>query len=76
MTEISHRTVETNGIKVHIAEAGSGPMVLFIHGWPESWYSWRHQLPAVAGGGVSRRRAGRAWVRAERQAGGRSRRTG
>jgi pimeloyl-ACP methyl ester carboxylesterase len=51
MAEISHRTVETNAIKVHIAEAGSGPMVLFIHGWPESWYSWRHQLPAVAEAG-------------------------
>ena len=49
--EFTHRIVETNGIKLHVAEAGSGPMVLFIHGWPESWYSWRHQLPAVAKAG-------------------------
>ncbi|MBI5289158.1 MAG: alpha/beta hydrolase [Chloroflexi bacterium] len=50
-TEIAHRTVETNGIRLHIAEAGAGPLVLFLHGWPESWYSWRHQLPAVAEAG-------------------------
>jgi len=51
MTEITDRTVETNGIRLHIAEAGAGPLVLFLHGWPESWYSWRHQLPAVAAAG-------------------------
>ena len=50
-TEITHRTVETNGIRLHVAEAGAGPLVLFLHGWPESWYSWRHQLPAVAAAG-------------------------
>ncbi len=48
---ISHRFVDTNGIRMHIAEAGSGPLVLFCHGWPESWYSWRHQLEAVAAAG-------------------------
>ncbi len=51
MTDITHRTVKTNGIDVHIAEAGEGPLVLMIHGWPESWYSWRHQLPALADAG-------------------------
>ena len=51
MAEITHRTVKTNGINVHIAEAGSGPLVLMLHGWPESWYSWRHQLPALADAG-------------------------
>jgi len=51
MSEITHRQVETNGISVHIAEAGTGPLVLFCHGFPESWYSWRHQLPAVAEAG-------------------------
>ncbi len=45
------RTIESNGIKLRIAEAGSGPLVIFVHGWPESWYSWRHQLPAVAAAG-------------------------
>lgn len=48
---ISHRTIETNGISMHIAEAGSGPLVLLCHGWPESWYSWRHQLKALAEAG-------------------------
>ncbi len=51
MTEITHRTVQTNGINMHIAEAGEGPLVLLIHGFPESWYSWRHQLPALASAG-------------------------
>jgi pimeloyl-ACP methyl ester carboxylesterase len=45
---VEHRFVETNGIRMHIAEAGSGPLVLLCHGFPESWYSWRHQLPALA----------------------------
>ncbi len=51
MTEITHRTIATNGITMHIAEAGSGPLVVFCHGWPESWYSWRHQLVALAEAG-------------------------
>jgi len=45
------RTVEANGIKMRIAEMGKGPLVIFLHGFPESWYSWRHQLPAVAQAG-------------------------
>jgi pimeloyl-ACP methyl ester carboxylesterase len=45
---IEHRFVETNGIRMHYAEAGSGPLVVLCHGFPESWYSWRHQLPALA----------------------------
>ena len=48
LTEIAHRTVEANGIPIHLAEAGEGPVVLFCHGFPESWYSWRHQLKALA----------------------------
>jgi len=51
MTEISHRSVETNGIRMHVAEAGAGPLVVLCHGFPESWYSWRHQLPALAAAG-------------------------
>ncbi len=51
MTEITHRTIETNGINMHIAEAGEGPLVLLLHGFPELWYSWRHQLPALAAAG-------------------------
>ena len=49
--EISHRFVSTNGIQMHIAEAGQGPLVLLCHGFPESWYSWRHQLVALAEAG-------------------------
>jgi pimeloyl-ACP methyl ester carboxylesterase len=45
------RMVETNGVKLRIAEAGSGPLVILVHGWPESWYSWRHQIPALAAAG-------------------------
>jgi pimeloyl-ACP methyl ester carboxylesterase len=48
MSEPTHRTVEANGIRIHIAEQGSGPLVLLCHGFPESWYSWRHQLKALA----------------------------
>ncbi len=43
--------VEANGIRLRIAEQGEGPLVLFLHGWPENWYSWRHQLRAVAAAG-------------------------
>lgn len=46
-----HHTVSANGISVHVAEVGAGPLVLFVHGFPESWYSWRHQLPVVAAAG-------------------------
>ncbi len=48
---IKHRTIETNGIRMQIAEQGTGPLVVFCHGFPESWYSWRHQLPAMADAG-------------------------
>src|SRR6202795_3356300 len=49
--EITHRAVKANGINMHIAEAGEGPLVLLVHGFPELWYSWRHQLPALAEAG-------------------------
>jgi pimeloyl-ACP methyl ester carboxylesterase len=51
VTEIAHRTVEANGIAIHLAEAGSGSPVLLCHGFPESWHSWRHQLKALAEAG-------------------------
>jgi pimeloyl-ACP methyl ester carboxylesterase len=47
----THRTVDANGIRLHIAEAGSGPLVLLLHGFPEFWWSWRHQLVALAEAG-------------------------
>jgi pimeloyl-ACP methyl ester carboxylesterase len=49
--EVEHRTVEANGISMHVAGAGSGPPVVLLHGFPELWYSWRHQLPALADAG-------------------------
>ena len=51
MSELTHRSVETNGIRMHLTEAGSGPLVVLCHGFPESWYSWRHQLTALAEAG-------------------------
>ncbi|HEV2335059.1 MAG TPA: alpha/beta hydrolase [Stellaceae bacterium] len=51
MAEIAHRFIETNGIRLHVAEAGTGPLVILCHGFPESWYSWRHQLQALAEAG-------------------------
>lgn len=50
---IRHRTVETNGIAMHVAEAGDegAPLVVLCHGWPELWFSWRHQLSALADAG-------------------------
>jgi pimeloyl-ACP methyl ester carboxylesterase len=49
--EFKHRIVETNGIRMHFAEAGVGPLVVLCHGFPESWYSWRHQIRALAEAG-------------------------
>src|SRR5688500_11758613 len=51
MDGIQHRTIETNGIRMHIAESGSGPLVILCHGFPESSCSWRHQRRALADAG-------------------------
>ena len=51
MAEMKHRTIETNGIRVHCVEHGTGPLVVLCHGFPESWYSWRHQLQALGEAG-------------------------
>jgi pimeloyl-ACP methyl ester carboxylesterase len=51
MSAPTHRVVETNGIRMHIAEQGEGPLVLLLHGWPATWYSWRHQISALAEAG-------------------------
>jgi pimeloyl-ACP methyl ester carboxylesterase len=48
---VRHRVVDALGTRIHVAEMGEGPLVLFVHGFPESWYSWRYQLPAVAAAG-------------------------
>ena len=51
MSAVAHRVVEANGIRLHIAEEGQGPLVVLCHGFPESWYSWRHQLAALSAAG-------------------------
>ena len=45
------QNIDTNGIRLRVALAGEGPLVILIHGFPESWYSWRHQIPALANAG-------------------------
>lgn len=47
----THRTVAANGAQFHAAEMGDGPLVLLLHGFPEFWWAWRHQLPALAAAG-------------------------
>jgi pimeloyl-ACP methyl ester carboxylesterase len=47
----THRDVNANGIRLHIAEAGSGPLVMLVHGFPEFWWSWHHQLVSLAEAG-------------------------
>jgi pimeloyl-ACP methyl ester carboxylesterase len=51
MAGVKQRVVETNDIRMHLAEEGDGPLVVLCHGFPESWYSWRHQLRALAAAG-------------------------
>jgi pimeloyl-ACP methyl ester carboxylesterase len=47
----SHQQASVNGLRLHYVEMGSGPLVVLLHGFPEFWYSWRHQLPALAAAG-------------------------
>ncbi|KAK8573527.1 hypothetical protein V6N13_009617 [Hibiscus sabdariffa] len=48
MEGIQHRMVNVNGITMHVAEKGQGPVILFLHGFPELWYTWRHQILALS----------------------------
>ena len=48
---LTHRVLEANGLRMRIAGQGEGPLVLLLHGFPESWYSWRHQIAALAAAG-------------------------
>ncbi|MET7852985.1 alpha/beta hydrolase [Streptomyces avermitilis] len=50
-TALTHRLVSSPAGRIHLVEQGTGPLVLLVHGFPESWYSWRHQLPALAAAG-------------------------
>lgn len=54
--EVNHRRIQTNGIWIHVAELGAAkeevrPLVLLLHGFPETWYSWRHQMKHLAAHG-------------------------
>jgi pimeloyl-ACP methyl ester carboxylesterase len=51
MSKTTQRIIECNGIRINIAEQGEGPLVLLVHGFPESWFSWRHQIDALAASG-------------------------
>jgi pimeloyl-ACP methyl ester carboxylesterase len=51
MSAFSDRFIQANGIRMHMAEAGAGPLVVLCHGFPESWYSWRRQLQSLAEAG-------------------------
>lgn len=44
----THAFITTNGIQLHYVTQGDGPLMLFLHGFPEFWYSWRHQIPEFA----------------------------
>lgn len=50
-SSVAHHTINTNGIRLHFVEQGEGPLVVLCHGFPKSWYSWRHQLAALAAAG-------------------------
>ena len=51
MEEFTSGKLKANGIEISYVEKGTGPLILMCHGFPESWYSWRHQIPALAAGG-------------------------
>jgi epoxide hydrolase 4 len=48
---VTHRLVDVGDVRLHVAEAGEGPLVVLLHGFPEFWYSWRHQIRALAEAG-------------------------
>jgi pimeloyl-ACP methyl ester carboxylesterase len=48
---MAHRSVDVHGLRLHCVEAGTGPLVVLLHGFPEFWYAWRYQIPALADAG-------------------------
>jgi pimeloyl-ACP methyl ester carboxylesterase len=48
---VTHRTVDAGGLRMHVVEAGAGPAVVLLHGFPEMWWSWRHQIRPLAEAG-------------------------
>lgn len=47
LDEVSHHYADSNGVKIHYVSAGQGPLVVFIHGFPDYWYTWRHQMAGL-----------------------------
>jgi pimeloyl-ACP methyl ester carboxylesterase len=50
-TQLAHRYAHLDDVRLHYVEAGSGPLVVLLHGFPDFWYSWRYQLPALVEAG-------------------------
>jgi pimeloyl-ACP methyl ester carboxylesterase len=48
ITGVTHREVDVDGVQMHVAEAGEGPPLVLLHGWPQHWWCWRHLLPRLA----------------------------
>lgn len=53
MIDVDFRTVSNGDIDLRVATKGDGPLIVFVHGWPELWYSWRHQIEHVAARGFT-----------------------
>ena len=49
--ELAHRYADLGDVRLHYVEAGEGPLVLLLHGFPQFWYQWRHQIPALVEAG-------------------------
>lgn len=45
---VTHRDVRVDGVRLHVAEAGDGPPLVLVHGWPQHWWCWRHLIPRLA----------------------------
>src|SRR3979490_2510352 len=46
--KVTHGYADSNGVKIHYAKLGAGPLVVMIHGFPDYWYTWRHQMEGLA----------------------------
>ena len=55
--DVRHAYATVNGLRMHYVEKGAGPLVVLLHGFPEMWWSWRYQIPALVDAGLPRRRA-------------------
>ena len=64
---VNHRVIQSNGIRMHLAEEGAGPLVILCHGWPESWYSWPWSS-AVRESSLPARLSGSSWEESSRTA--------